>query len=213
RNAVVTGVPVRQDFFRISERPFAPPGSLLVFGGSQGARVLNQTMIDAIPIWKELGIQIRHQTGDRDFERIDSTYKQAAFPAQVSRFIDDMPSAFAQADLILCRSGASTVGEITAAGKPAIFVPFPFAADDHQRKNAEALENAGAARVIPESELTPERLSAAVADLLRSPANLNQMSMKARSLSHPEAVRQIGEMAAKLATKAQDPEDSKRDSL
>ena len=201
RNAVVTGVPVRQEFFRISERPFAPPGSLLVFGGSQGARVLNQTMIDAIPKWKELGIQIRHQTGERDFERIDSAYKQAAFPAQVSRFIDDMPSAFALADLVLCRSGASTVGEITAAGKPAIFVPFPFAADDHQRKNAEALERTGAARLIPESDLTPDRLSTAVTDLLRAPASLNQMSIKARSLSHPEAVREIGEMAAKLATK------------
>lgn len=203
RNAVVTGVPVRQEFFGIPERPFAPPGSLLVFGGSQGARVLNQTMIDAIPKWKELRIQIRHQTGERDFEKVDSAYKQASLPAQVSRFIDDMPSAFAGADLVLCRSGASTVGEITAAGKPAIFVPFPFAADDHQRKNAEALEKAGAARLIPESELTPERLSTAVTDLLRSPAILNQMSIKARSLSHPEAVRQIGEMAAKLATKAQ----------
>ncbi|HEU5233435.1 MAG TPA: undecaprenyldiphospho-muramoylpentapeptide beta-N-acetylglucosaminyltransferase [Terriglobales bacterium] len=203
RNAVVTGVPVRQEFFRIPERPFTPPGSLLVFGGSQGARVLNQTMIDSIPKWKELGIRVRHQTGERDFEKVDSAYKQAAFPAQVSRFIDDMPSAFAEADLVLCRSGASTVGEITAAGKPAIFVPFPFAADDHQRKNAEAVENAGGARLIPESELTPERLSAAVADLLQSPAILNEMSLKARSLSHPEAVRQIGEMAAKLATEAQ----------
>jgi UDP-N-acetylglucosamine--N-acetylmuramyl-(pentapeptide) pyrophosphoryl-undecaprenol N-acetylglucosamine transferase len=170
-------------------------------------------MIDAIPKWKELGIQIRHQTGERNFEKVESAYKQAAFPAQVCRFIDDMPFAVAEADLVLCRSGASTVGEITAAGKPAIFVPFPFAADDHQRKNAEALESAGAARLIPESELTPERLSAAVADLLRSPAILNQMSMKARSLSHPEAVRQIGEMAAKLATKAHDTEDSKGASL
>ena len=203
RNAVVTGVPVRQEFFRIPERPFSPPGSLLVFGGSQGARVLNQTMVDAIPKWTELGIKIRHQTGERDFEKVESAYKQAGFPAQVSRFIDDMPSAFAQADLVLCRSGASTVGEITAAGKPAIFVPFPFAADDHQRKNAEALENSGAARLIPESELNSERLSTAVAELLRTPAILNQMSIKARSLSHPEAVRQIGEIAATIAAKTQ----------
>jgi UDP-N-acetylglucosamine--N-acetylmuramyl-(pentapeptide) pyrophosphoryl-undecaprenol N-acetylglucosamine transferase len=213
RNAVVTGVPVRQEFFRIPERSFSPPGSLLVFGGSQGARVLNQTMIDAIPKWKELGIRIRHQTGERDFDNIESAYKLAGFPAQVSRFIDDMPSAFAQADLVLCRSGASTVGEITAAGKPAIFVPFPFAADDHQRKNAEALEQAGAARLIPESELTPERLSTAVADLLRSSAVLTQMSVKARSLSHPEAVREIGEIAARLAINTRDPGDSKRNSL
>ncbi len=201
RNAVVTGVPVRQEFFRIPERPFSPPGSLLVFGGSQGARVLNQTMIDAIPKWKELGIQIRHQTGEHDFEKIESAYQQAGFPAQVSRFIDDMPSAFAEADLVLCRSGASTVGEITAAGKPAIFVPFPFAADDHQRKNAEALQNAGAARVIPESELTPERLSKALADLLRNPTVLTQMSAKSRALSHPKAVQEIGKMVAELANR------------
>jgi UDP-N-acetylglucosamine--N-acetylmuramyl-(pentapeptide) pyrophosphoryl-undecaprenol N-acetylglucosamine transferase len=213
RNAVVTGVPVRQEFFRIPERPFSSPGSLLVFGGSQGARVLNQTMINAIPKWKELGIQIRHQTGERDFEKIESAYKQAGFPAQVSRFIDDMPSAFAQADLVLCRSGASTVGEITAAGKPAIFVPFPFAADDHQRKNAEAMENAGAARLIPESELSPELLSTAVAELFRSPAVLKEMGLKARSLSHPQAVHEIGDMASGLATRAAETGDSKRDSL
>lgn len=198
RNSVVTGVPVRQEFFRITARSFSPPGSLLVFGGSQGARVLNQTIIDTIPRWKELGIQIRHQTGERDFEKIDSAYKQAGFSAQVSPFIDDMPSAFAQADLVLCRSGASTVGEITAAGKPAIFVPFPFAADDHQRMNAEALEKAGAARLIPESELTVQRLSAVVAELLGNSGVLSDMSVKARKLSHPEAVRQIGEMAAAL---------------
>jgi len=201
RSAVVTGVPVRQEFFRIPERPFTPPGSLLVFGGSQGARVLNQTMIDSIPKWKELGIHIRHQTGERDFDKVDSAYKQDGFSAQVSRFIDDMPSAFAEADLVLCRSGASTVGEITAAGKPAIFVPFPFAADDHQRKNAEAVEKAGAARLIPESELTPERLGNAVADLLRNPSMLNQMSAKARTLSHPEAVQEIGRMVAELASR------------
>jgi len=201
RNATVTGVPVRQEFFNLQPRSFTPPGSLLVFGGSQGARVLNQTMIDAIPKWKELGIQIRHQTGERDFEKVDSAYRQAGFPAQVSRFIDDMPSSFAQADLILCRSGASTVGEITAAAKPAIFVPFPFAADDHQLKNAEAMEKAGAARLIPESEMSAERLASAVGDLLEKPAALAEMSAKARGLAHPQAVRQIGETAHSLATK------------
>src|SRR5579859_2914181 len=164
RNARLTGVPVRQEFFSILPRTFSLPGSKLVFGGSQGARVLNQTMIDAIPGWKELGVEIRHQTGERDFERIDAAYKEAGLPAQVSRFIDDMPSAFAQADLVICRSGASTAAEITAAGKAAIFVPFPFAADDHQLKNAEALEKAGVARLIRESELTSARLGETVSE-------------------------------------------------
>jgi UDP-N-acetylglucosamine--N-acetylmuramyl-(pentapeptide) pyrophosphoryl-undecaprenol N-acetylglucosamine transferase len=199
RNARVTGVPVRQQFFNIPERRFSPPGSLLVFGGSQGARVLNQTMIDGIARWKELGIKIVHQTGERDFERIDAAYKQAGFPARVSKFIDDMPSAFAEADLVLCRSGASTVAEITAAGKPAIFVPFPFATDDHQFKNAEALERAGAGRLIPEKALTADTLTTAVTELLQSPESLESMGAKARSLSHPEAGREIAEIAASLA--------------
>ncbi|HVH87924.1 MAG TPA: undecaprenyldiphospho-muramoylpentapeptide beta-N-acetylglucosaminyltransferase [Terriglobales bacterium] len=200
RNAVVTGVPVRQEFFNIPQRAFYPPGLLLVFGGSQGSRVLNQTMIDAIPTWKELGIQIKHQTGERDFDKVDSAYRQAGLPVRVSRFIDDMPSAFAEADLILCRSGASTVAEITAAGKPAIFVPFPFAADDHQLKNAEALENAGAARLISESQMTPERLGNAVAELLSAPSALADMAAKARSLAHPDAVSVIAKMTAEISS-------------
>jgi UDP-N-acetylglucosamine--N-acetylmuramyl-(pentapeptide) pyrophosphoryl-undecaprenol N-acetylglucosamine transferase len=200
-NARVTGVPVRREFFSIPPRTFSPPGSLLVFGGSQGARVLNQTMLDAIPKWKQLGVSIRHQTGERDFDRVEAAYKQAGFPAQVSRFIDDMPSAFAAADLVLCRSGASTVAEITAAAKAAIFVPFPFAADDHQLKNAAALESAGAARLIPEGQLTAERLGSAVGALLGSPAAVNEMAAKARNLSHPEAATQIAQMVAEIAKK------------
>ena len=199
RNARVTGVPVRKEFFTIPERKFSSPGSLLVFGGSQGARILNQTMIDAIPKWRELGIRIRHQTGERDFDRVDTAYKQANLPAEVSRFIDDMPAAFAQADVVLCRSGASTVAEITAAGKPAIFVPFKLAADDHQLKNAQALESAGAARLIPEMQLNPERLSTVVAEMLNDPAALNTMSEKARSLAHPNAGKEIAELAADIA--------------
>jgi UDP-N-acetylglucosamine--N-acetylmuramyl-(pentapeptide) pyrophosphoryl-undecaprenol N-acetylglucosamine transferase len=197
-NARVTGVPVRQEFFTIPQRKFSPPSSLLVFGGSQGARILNQTMIDAIPKWRELGIQIRHQTGERDFERVESAYKAASLPAQVTRFIDDMPAAFAHADALLCRSGASTVAEITAAGKPAIFVPFALAADDHQLKNAQALETAGAARLIPESQLSPERLGAVVAEMFRDPTAMVRMSAKARELAHPNAGKEIAEMAMKV---------------
>jgi UDP-N-acetylglucosamine--N-acetylmuramyl-(pentapeptide) pyrophosphoryl-undecaprenol N-acetylglucosamine transferase len=156
-------------------------------------------MIDGTARWKELGIRIVHQTGERDFERVDTAYKQAGFPARVSKFIDDMPSAFGEADLLLCRSGASTVAEITAAGKPAIFVPFPFAADDHQLKNAEALQQAGAGSLIPEKSLNAEILTAAVAELLSSPETLNSMATRARALAHPNAGREIAQIAAKLA--------------
>lgn len=199
RNAKVTGVPVRPEFFKIPERKFSLPGSLLVFGGSQGARALNQALIDAIPKWKQLGLRIRHQTGEREFDKVELAYRQAGFSAQVSPFIQDMPSAFAEADLVLCRSGASTVAEITAAGKPAIFVPFPAAADDHQLKNAEALQTAGAGRLIPESQLNAERLGSAIAELLGNPPALIEMSSKARQLSHPNAGREIAETALELA--------------
>jgi len=110
-----------------------------------------------------------------------------------------MPSAFAGADLILCRSGASTVGEITAAGKPAVFVPFPFAADDHQLKNAEALERAGAGRLIPERELSADSLGNLIGELLAQPAALASMSAKAKALSHPNASHEIAELAFSLA--------------
>ncbi|MBV9437188.1 MAG: undecaprenyldiphospho-muramoylpentapeptide beta-N-acetylglucosaminyltransferase [Acidobacteria bacterium] len=197
-NARVTGVPVRQEFFNTPERPFSTQKSLLVFGGSQGARVLNQTMIDAIPQWRELNLKIQHQTGERDFEKINSAYQQAGFCVEVSRFIDNMPGAFAHADLVLCRSGASTVAEIAAAGKPAVFVPFPFAADDHQLKNAEAFERAGAARLIRESELTAQKLGDAVREIIGSPEALKRMSANSKKLAHRDATREIAQMAVDL---------------
>ncbi|HEX7958721.1 MAG TPA: undecaprenyldiphospho-muramoylpentapeptide beta-N-acetylglucosaminyltransferase [Terriglobales bacterium] len=195
----ITGVPVREEFFKIPPRP---PGSrsLLLFGGSQGSRALNRVMTEALSelVSRVPGIQIVHQTGERDFETVQQAYKQAGVTAQVSKFIDNMPQAFADADLVLCRSGASTVAEITAAGKPAIFVPFPQAADDHQRRNAEALVKANAAQVIPEPELTVGRLVDAVAAAFSDPATLKTMAENARALSHPRAAAEIAEMAAEL---------------
>jgi UDP-N-acetylglucosamine--N-acetylmuramyl-(pentapeptide) pyrophosphoryl-undecaprenol N-acetylglucosamine transferase len=110
-----------------------------------------------------------------------------------------MPAAFAQADLLLCRSGASTVAEITAAGKPAIFVPFPRAADDHQRRNAEAIAEGGAAVLVPQAELTPERLAQELIGLLRDPARLKEMSERARALSHHDAAGRVARMVAELS--------------
>jgi len=196
----ITGVPVREEFFRI---PAHPVGSknLLLFGGSQGSRALNRVMSEALPtlIARVPEIRIVHQTGERDFESVQQAYKQAGVAAQVSKFIDNMPRAFADADLVLCRSGASTVAEITAAGKPAIFVPFPQAADDHQRRNAEALVKAHAADLIPEAELSVERLVGSIATAFSDPARLQQMAQNARALSHPSAAAEIAEMAAELA--------------
>src|SRR5947209_15909874 len=110
-----------------------------------------------------------------------------------------MPQAFARADLLVCRSGASTVAEATAAGKPAIFVPFPQAADDHQRRNAEAIVGGGAALLIPQSELTPERLAETVSELLTNPKRLREMSERAKALSHVDAAGRMASMVAELA--------------
>jgi UDP-N-acetylglucosamine--N-acetylmuramyl-(pentapeptide) pyrophosphoryl-undecaprenol N-acetylglucosamine transferase len=142
RNAVVTGVPVRPAFFQIPKKAYSSGSpTLLVFGGSQGARAINQAVIRSLPeLTRRLpGLHMIHQTGEREYNEVQAAYAGTAISAEVHKFIDDMPAFFARADLVLCRSGASTVAEIAAAGKPAIFVPFPRAADDHQRRNAEAM--------------------------------------------------------------------------
>jgi UDP-N-acetylglucosamine--N-acetylmuramyl-(pentapeptide) pyrophosphoryl-undecaprenol N-acetylglucosamine transferase len=195
----ITGVPVREEFFKIAPRSLGSK-NLLVFGGSQGSRALNRVMREALPalIRRVPEIKIVHQTGERDFENVQQAYEKAGVSAQVSKFIDNMPQAFAEADLVLCRSGASTVAEITAAGRPAIFVPFPQAADDHQRRNAEALVKANAAELIPEPELSVERLVDIISNAFSDRARLQQMAQNARALSHPRAATEIAEMAAEL---------------
>jgi UDP-N-acetylglucosamine--N-acetylmuramyl-(pentapeptide) pyrophosphoryl-undecaprenol N-acetylglucosamine transferase len=201
RRCLVTGVPVRRAFFDIPARPHGSPPTLLLFGGSQGAHALNRALIDALPLLMPAvpGLRVIHQTGERDYNDAGADYLRSGIPAEVSPFIEDMPAAFARADLLICRSGASTVAEITAAGKPAIFIPFPRAADDHQRRNAEALSTRGAARLIPESELTPQRLAETASALLNDNARLSAMGAKARALSHPDAAGAIARLAAKLA--------------
>jgi UDP-N-acetylglucosamine--N-acetylmuramyl-(pentapeptide) pyrophosphoryl-undecaprenol N-acetylglucosamine transferase len=201
RNYKVTGVPVRPAFFEIASRRAgdARP-ALLVFGGSQGAHAINQAVLNALPLLRERvpTLHIIHQTGERDFPGAESAYRAAGFDAEVSPFIQDMPAYFARADVLLCRSGASTVGEIAAAGKPAIFVPFPRAADDHQKVNAQALERAGAALLLEEATLTSESLTEAVASLFQDPAKLTQMGQAARRLSHPDAAAEVARTAAEL---------------
>jgi UDP-N-acetylglucosamine--N-acetylmuramyl-(pentapeptide) pyrophosphoryl-undecaprenol N-acetylglucosamine transferase len=200
RNAKVTGVPVRQAFFEIASAVNAKP-TLLVSGGSQGAHALNQVVIESVAALQVRvpGIQIIHQTGEHDYNDAQAAYSPLGGPAEAHRFIDDMPGFFARADLILCRSGASTVAELTAAGKPAVLVPFPRAADDHQKRNAEALERAGAAVMLEESKLSSDSLVETVSALLADRNRLEKMRDAALKLSHPNAARDIALMAAKLA--------------
>lgn len=200
RHGEVTGVPVRQAFFEIPPKRGGTP-TVLVFGGSQGAHAINQAMIRCLPVLRREAAEIRiiHQTGERDYNDALAAYKPLGDAAEVFKFIEDMPGAFAQADLVVCRSGASTVAEIAAAGKPAVFVPFPRAADDHQRVNAEALAKEGAAVVVEESKLEGVWLAETLAALLQDSRRLQQMSHAAKELAHPNAAREIAAMAARVA--------------
>jgi UDP-N-acetylglucosamine--N-acetylmuramyl-(pentapeptide) pyrophosphoryl-undecaprenol N-acetylglucosamine transferase len=202
RNAVVTGVPVRPAFFQIPRKLYSPGSpTLLVFGGSQGARAINQAVIRSLPeLMRRLpGLHVIHQTGEREYNEVQAAYAEIAISSEVHKFIDDMPAFFSRADLVLCRSGASTVAEIAAAGKPAIFVPFPRAADDHQRRNAEAMEQANAAVVLEETRLDEVWLVDTVEALLADPGRLARMSDAARAMAHPDAAKEIAELAAKVA--------------
>jgi UDP-N-acetylglucosamine--N-acetylmuramyl-(pentapeptide) pyrophosphoryl-undecaprenol N-acetylglucosamine transferase len=199
-NCRVTGVPVRAAFFSIPPKTGGVP-TLLVFGGSQGARAINQAMIESLAGLRSKipGIHIIHQTGQRDYDHVLAAYQRSGISGEVHKFIDDMPGTFGRADLLVCRSGASSVGEITAAGKPAIFVPFPAAADDHQNVNARALERVGAAVVVEESNLGAAYLVDTTAALIGDAGRLRSMSAAAKSLAHPKAVEEIAEMVVRLA--------------
>jgi UDP-N-acetylglucosamine--N-acetylmuramyl-(pentapeptide) pyrophosphoryl-undecaprenol N-acetylglucosamine transferase len=203
RNAQVTGVPVRREFFSLPAKTAAMPANLLIFGGSQGARVFNEALprIAAALLQAVPGLTIVHQAGANHVEETRHAYELSGAGTarwQVWAFLDDMPRRFADADLILCRSGSS-VAELAAAGKPSLLVPFPRAADDHQRKNAEVMASAGAARMLLESEATPHRLLEELTALFQDREALARMSEKARPLAHPDALQTIGEIAKRLA--------------
>jgi UDP-N-acetylglucosamine--N-acetylmuramyl-(pentapeptide) pyrophosphoryl-undecaprenol N-acetylglucosamine transferase len=201
--AVVTGNPVRREFFDIrpKERD-ANRFSLLIFGGSQGARAINEAMVAALPhLAPEQGVlSITHQTGEADFEKVRAGYLDAGWgeQADVRPYIDDMVARFASSDLIICRAGATTSAELVAAGKAAIMIPFPQAADDHQRKNAEALQAGGAARMVLQQELTGERLAAEIAALVRSPAELTKMEEASRKLARGDAAQTTVDLMQEL---------------
>jgi UDP-N-acetylglucosamine--N-acetylmuramyl-(pentapeptide) pyrophosphoryl-undecaprenol N-acetylglucosamine transferase len=208
RNCRVTGVPVRAEFFELPQRDPATPPTLLVFGGSQGARAINQAVTGAVATLRDriAGVRLLHQTGERDYDTTVAAYEKLGVPVEVYKFMDNMPAMFACANLIVSRAGASTVAEIAAAGKPSIFVPFPKAADDHQRRNAEAMQRAGAAVMLEERDLTSANLADTVARLLSNPADLQAMSVAAKAMAHARATRDIAELAVSLAPPNSQPE-------
>lgn len=212
RRFTVTGVPVRRTFWEIGQRTGDPHPTLLVFGGSQGAHAINQVLISSLAALQAAvpGIHIIHQTGERDYNQAQAAYLAAGGSAEVYPFIDDMARTFARADLLLCRSGASTVAEVMAAAKPAIFIPFPRAADDHQKRNAEALERAGAAVMIEENKLSGDALVKLVGELFHEQARRTRMAQAAHKFAHREAAGEIADMAAALAGRAVDEQGASR---
>jgi UDP-N-acetylglucosamine--N-acetylmuramyl-(pentapeptide) pyrophosphoryl-undecaprenol N-acetylglucosamine transferase len=203
--AVLTGNPVRSEFFEVPARPLDPNHvSLLVFGGSQGARAINEAMVAALAhlASEKNRLRVTHQTGTSDVEKVQAGYAQASWSsnAEVKPYIDDMVNEFAKADLIVSRAGATTTAELLAAGKVAIMIPFPLAADDHQRKNAEALQAAGAARMILQQDLTGELLAHEIKSLLTRPSKLAEMAGAARKLARRDAAEKTVDLMEKLVS-------------
>ncbi|HEX5601873.1 MAG TPA: glycosyltransferase, partial [Pyrinomonadaceae bacterium] len=166
---------------------------------------INEAMMVALPKLKQLPVELRikHQTGAADFEKVKAAYDAAGWGerADVRSYIDNMMADFAEADLVLCRAGATTTAELIAAGKASIMVPFPFAADDHQRKNAEALQTAGAARMILQQDLSGERLATEIKTLVQAPEELNRMEEASRKLAHGDAAAAAVDMIEELGNK------------
>lgn len=189
---VATGNPLRSGMEECPPLPENGP-SLLVFGGSRGARAINDLLLGALPALEGLRdrLRIRHQTGSEDLERVRQGYRDAGWEAEVTPFIDDMAAAYRDAQLVLCRAGATTIAELTACGRPALLIPYPFAAGDHQSANARALARRGAALMLPQAELTPELLARLLGDLLVDRERLQSMAGASRSLARRGAAELI----------------------
>jgi UDP-N-acetylglucosamine--N-acetylmuramyl-(pentapeptide) pyrophosphoryl-undecaprenol N-acetylglucosamine transferase len=197
----LTGVPVREEFFSIPPKPAGDRFTLLITGGSQGSRTLNRATRESWPLFRAAGLPVRiiHQAGSAACDELRVAFRESGLEGDMLPFIADMPAAFADADLVVCRSGAGAVAELAAAGKPAILSPFPFAADQHQLRNAEAFARAGAARLIEDREMTGQKLFDTVAGLAADPAELARMGAAARRLAHPGAARRAAEVLEEVA--------------
>jgi UDP-N-acetylglucosamine--N-acetylmuramyl-(pentapeptide) pyrophosphoryl-undecaprenol N-acetylglucosamine transferase len=192
----LSGNPVRRPILeavRSSQRGEAP-FTILVIGGSQGAHAINMAFVKALPYLKQRNaMRIMHQTGAADQEQVTEAYAKVGMDVEVKAFFHDMASRYGRADLVVCRAGATTVAELTALGKPALFIPYPFAADNHQECNARALVDRDAARMIIEKDLTGERLADCLNELARNPDRLKTMAARSKMLGRPDAAAFIVE--------------------
>jgi UDP-N-acetylglucosamine--N-acetylmuramyl-(pentapeptide) pyrophosphoryl-undecaprenol N-acetylglucosamine transferase len=201
KKAVVTGCPVRPEFFSIEARRLEKPFRLLITGGSQGALPINRTFVDAMDLLaaRKSDLSIVHQTGERDYNAVRTAYARREINAEVVPFLTNMAERFAWADVIVCRAGAITAAEIAAAGRAAIFIPFGAATDSHQLRNAQEMSNAGAGRFINEKELTADRLTNEIFSLIDQPGQIEKRSNAARALARPFATRDIVDLIEEAA--------------
>ena len=210
--AFVSGNPVRPEFFTADQGPvtrdqeqstaYQGPDEVqvLIFGGSQGAHAINVAMVEAAAeLAADSRLRVIHQTGERDVEMVRAAYRQAGLQADVEPFIFDMGPRLGQADLVVCRAGATTLAEIAAAGKAAILIPLPTATDDHQRRNAEALVAVGAAEMLLQGDMTGSVLARRILALAGDPAQRSRIAASARRLARPDAARAIVNRVLEMA--------------
>jgi UDP-N-acetylglucosamine--N-acetylmuramyl-(pentapeptide) pyrophosphoryl-undecaprenol N-acetylglucosamine transferase len=203
--AFVSGNPVRPEFLTAggheTETNRSGETKVLVFGGSQGAHAINMAMVEAAAELAAGGAALRftHQTGERDLEMVRAAYRTAGLAADAEAFLYDMGRRLGEADVVVCRAGATTIAEITAAGRAAILVPLPTATDDHQAKNARALAAAGAAEVLPQANMTGHMLAERILALARDAARRARLAAAARSFARPDAAKVIVDRALEIA--------------
>ena len=203
---VHTGMPVRPEFSRMGERPYMPPGEsgpvrLLVLGGSQGARVFSHVVPAALGLLPEAWqrrLRVVQQCRPEDLAEARAAYRDTPIEAELATFFDDVPERLAAAHLLIARAGASTVAELTAVGRPAILVPYPFAIDDHQTANAHAVDEAGAAWLMPEASLSPRSLADRLRSLFDLPASLVKAAACAGTAGRADAARRLADLVLDL---------------
>ncbi len=200
----VCGLPVREEFFHLTPKPFGNPFTVLVSGGSRGSRTLNNAARVAWRLAQEAGMAVRwiHQCGVDMFAELAEEFRQGNYNGKVTAFVDNMPEAFAESDVIICRSGAGAVSELAAAGKASVLVPFPFAADQHQLRNAEAMQRAGASRLVLDQEMDGARMLAEIKSLGADAGALIAMGDAARRLARPDALKRACDVLENAAANA-----------
>lgn len=197
--AEITGMPVREEFFSVLPKARGSTLTVLITGGSQGSRTLNRAAEESWVLWKKDAVRLIHQTGVSAYDELAPRFRASGVQGEMRAFLDDMPRAFSEADVVVSRAGMGAVSELAAAGKASILVPLPTASDQHQLRNAEAMEKAGAARLVVDQEMTGERLVKEVMQLAAESGRLKEMGKAAKAFARPGAARRAAEILESLA--------------